>query len=85
MNITIVIPDEIAARVLDGFATAHGFSGLETQEEFLRRKLIENIKSSVFQAESTRAAHAAAQAKRNEVERDIVLSAHGEPSERTPL
>ena len=71
MKITIDIPDNVASRVVDGFAYDHQYqdkitvqslqgeqsveetkNNPETKEEFLKRRLIEYIKSCVRTGET---------------------------------
>jgi len=81
MTITIGIPDEISSRVLDGFASHHGYrptigneANPETKEQFLKRKVIEFIEQAVRVQESEAAARAAKQAAIEDVDSEIVLT-----------
>lgn len=55
--LSITIPDAIAARVIDGFAAAHGYTGTtpegaaETKAQYLKRIVSLYVKESVKRAE----------------------------------
>ena len=80
-QITINIPDAIAPRVLNGFATHYGYQPTingepnpQTKAQFAKAKLIEIIKAAVRATEVQDASNAAATTAGGSVDSDIVLS-----------
>lgn len=81
-QITINIPDNIATRVLNGFAYRFSYSPIledgspnpETKAQFAKRKLIEHVKQAVREAEIEQAKNAAGTTAGQSVDNDIVLS-----------
>ena len=81
-QITINIPDSVAARVLNGFAANYGYQATlvdgtpnpQTKAQFTKAKLIEIIKGAVKAAESQAAVETARIAANQSVDTDITLS-----------
>jgi hypothetical protein len=76
MNVTITIPDNIAPRVLDGMATAHGWTpemGVP-KAKFCKDIILQFIERSVVSAEGNEAASTAGKEARQKAEDEIVLS-----------
>jgi len=80
-SITINIPDSIAARVLNGFATNYGYQETingqpnpQTKAQFAKAQLIDIIKGAVKAAEAQTAATAARNAAIQDVDNNITLS-----------
>ena len=86
MEITITIPDEIAARVVNGVAYQHGYADTiadengdeidnpETKAAYAKRMVIQNIKSAVRSYEAVQAAETARQSAINAVDSEITIS-----------
>lgn len=75
-QITINIPDAVAARVIDAVATRHGWSadsGL-TKAQFAKRVIIGILKDTVKSHEANTAAEAAGQAARSAVDNEIDIT-----------
>ena len=81
-SITFTIPDQIAPRVLDGFAIAEGYVAVldngtanpETKTQFMRRKIIEYVKNAVRSAEVQDAKNKAATMAGQSVDQDILIA-----------
>jgi len=81
MTVTIEIPDALSSRVLNGFASHHGYrptiggeANQETKEQFLKRKVIEFIHQAVRFQESEAAARTAKRAAIDKADSEIVLT-----------
>jgi len=79
-SITLTVPDAIAQRVLDGFASQKGYTGTapdgtaETKAQFLKRKLGEHVREIVLRAEMQAAAAAAGAAAQRKADAEISIS-----------
>jgi len=81
MTITINIPDAVAARVLNGFASSQGYQATidgqanpESKQQFLKRRVIEFIHNHVKFDESEAAARTAKTAASQNVDSEISLT-----------
>ena len=80
-KLTINIPDQQVQRILNGFAFNQGYMEMlddgtrnpETKEQFLKRKVMEYIKSAVRNTEVETARNLAATQAANSVENEIGL------------
>ena len=75
-QLTINIPDAVAARVANAFCDAHGWqasSGI-TRQQFMKRTVMEFILQAVRSQESRQAADAAAKQAEKSVDTDITLT-----------
>lgn len=81
-SITFTIPNAVSQRVLDGFCKNQGYSATlengspnpETQQAFLKRKVVEYVKQAVKASELETARNAAATSAADSVDKDIVIT-----------
>lgn len=75
-NITIIIPDAVAPRVLDAVAARYGWStgtGM-TKAQFAKDIIVKLLKESVRMHEGQVASSAAIETSNQQVDTDIVIS-----------
>jgi hypothetical protein len=75
-QLTINIPDAVAARVATAFCDAHGWqasSGI-TRQQFMKRTVMEFILQAVRSQEARQAGDAAAKQAEKSVDTDITLT-----------
>lgn len=81
-SITLTIPNAVTQRVLDGFCKNQGYAATlengtpnpETQQQFMKRKIVEYVKTAVKASELETARNAAATTANDSVDKDIVLT-----------